>query len=380
MQTKQELFLDLLGTEDTQFVIPVYQRVYSWGLQQCKGLWQDINRSGRTGNAHFIGTVLYAPDRFAKTAQHQLDVIDGQQRMTTLTIVIAALVKYLRAHGATADGLTADDISGTFLHVKTGDGVAAKLILSLNDCPTLEAVVNGAPMPERPSERITENLDYFYGEMEKSDFDADVLWAGMKVLTVIDAELDRGDNPQLIFESLNARGVPLTTADLVRNYLLIAMDHDEQTRLYKEYWEPIEVMFGDDPGAENSDGRNAKDARDFASESASDDFAVFGEEDRIGSGRKVDSLAGTDGSSGTRIGDGSQTRRRQAFPLAHRGDQDVDKILDVDEGVVSIAPTGNNKISALLRHDVELTRRGVPFAKDVRGPHDGDRKFVGELL
>ena len=201
MQTKQELFLDLLGTEDTQFVIPVYQRVYSWGLQQCKGLWQDINRSGRTGNAHFIGTVLYSPDRFAKTAQHQLDVIDGQQRMTTLTIVIAALVKYLRAHGATADGLTA-------------------------------------------------NLDYFYGEMEKSDFDADVLWAGMKVLTVIDAELDRGDNPQLIFESLNARGVPLTTADLVRNYLLIAMDHDEQTRLYKEYWEPIEVMFGDDPGAE----------------------------------------------------------------------------------------------------------------------------------
>ena len=250
MQTKQELFLDLLGTEDTQFVIPVYQRVYSWGLQQCKGLWQDINRSGRTGNAHFIGTVLYAPDRFAKTAQHQLDVIDGQQRMTTLTIVIAALVKYLRAHGATADGLTADDISGTFLHVKAGDGTAAKLILSLNDCPTLEAVVNGASMPERPSERITENLDYFYGEMEKSDFDADVLWAGMKVLTVIDAELDRGDNPQLIFESLNARGVPLTTADLVRNYLLIAMDHDEQTRLYKEYWEPIEVMFGDDPGAE----------------------------------------------------------------------------------------------------------------------------------
>ena len=250
MQTKQELFLDLLGTEDTQFVIPVYQRVYSWGLQQCKGLWQDINRSGRTGNAHFIGTVLYAPDRFAETAQHQLDVIDGQQRMTTLTIVIAALVKYLRAHGATADGLTADDIAGTFLHVKTGDGSAAKLILSLNDCPTLEAVVNATPMPERPSERITENLDYFYGEMEKSDFDADVLWAGMKVLTVIDAELDRGDNPQLIFESLNARGVPLTTADLVRNYLLIAMDHDEQTRLYREYWEPIEVMFGDDPGAE----------------------------------------------------------------------------------------------------------------------------------
>ena len=244
MQTKQELFLDLLGTEDTQFVIPVYQRVYSWGLQQCKGLWQDINRSGRTGNAHFIGTVLLLP--FGVEAIR----FDGQQRMTTLTIVIAALVKYLRAHGATADGLTADDISGTFLHVKTGDGAAAKLILSLNDCPTLEAVVNATPMPERPSERITENLDYFYGEMEKSDFDVDVLWAGMKVLTVIDAELDRGDNPQLIFESLNARGVPLTTADLVRNYLLIAMDHDEQTRLYKEYWEPIEVMFGDDPGAE----------------------------------------------------------------------------------------------------------------------------------
>ena len=111
-------------------------------------------------------------------------------------------------------------------------------------------VIDASELPERPSERITENFDYFYGEMEKEGFDVEAFWNGMKVLTVIDAELDKNDNPQLIFESLNARGVPLTTADLVRNYLLIAMDHDEQTRLYKEYWEPIEVIFGDDPGAE----------------------------------------------------------------------------------------------------------------------------------
>ena len=245
---------DILNRIDSgDYAMPQFQRGYVWNRAQVRKLMTSLYKGYPVGAILLWQTPVEDADIKGEKVIGQGTVnliLDGQQRMTTLTIVIAALVKYLRTHGATADGLTADDISGTFLHVKTGDGAAAKLILSLNDCPTLEAVVNATPMPERPSERITENLDYFYGEMEKSDFDADVLWAGMKVLTVIDAELDRGDNPQLIFESLNARGVPLTTADLVRNYLLIAMDHDEQTRLYREYWEPIEVMFGDDPGAE----------------------------------------------------------------------------------------------------------------------------------
>lgn len=105
-------------------------------------------------------------------------------------------------------------------------------------------------MPELVSERVVDNFAFFCEKTEEDGFRAEDLWAGLQQLLLISANLTGEDNPQLIFESLNSRGTPLTVGDLVRNYLLIAEDQKDQERLYEEYWKPIEMMFGDDPGSE----------------------------------------------------------------------------------------------------------------------------------
>lgn len=244
MQTKQEMFLGLMGAKDAQFVIPVFQRVYSWNQRQCDELWMDIMRSGRTKTAHFMGTLLYSEKAADEKGIRRFSIIDGQQRTTTLMLVIIALEHYLRQHDDLDLGtLTADFLDENYLHVK-GEH---KLVLSRTDRDTLFSVVDGTERPERYSERVIENYEHFKEKMERDDFDPQTLWDGMQQLLLISADLAPEDNPQLIFESLNSRGTPLTTGDLVRNYLLMSEDPEDQDRLYEEYWKPIEIMFGDDP-------------------------------------------------------------------------------------------------------------------------------------
>lgn len=251
MQTRQQMFLDVIGAPDTRFVIPVYQRVYSWSKRQCDELWMDVCRAGRAKTTHFVGTVLYAPETVSDTGvSRQLDIIDGQQRTATLTLIMIALAQYLRKRSLTLDaGIDASFLEERYLYAGAGAHRSGKLQLSRTDRATLQAVLDGSELPQEVSERVVDNFHLFCKKMESEDFDPQQLWDGMCQLLVIDAELGGADQPQLIFESLNSKGVPLTTADLVRNYLLIASTHDDQTRLYREYWEPIEGMFGDDPGS-----------------------------------------------------------------------------------------------------------------------------------
>lgn len=246
MLTEQRMFLDILGDPKTQFTIPVFQRVYSWNKEQCDELWGDILRAGRTSNTHFIGTLLYSEDPDEGDGMRHLSVIDGQQRTATLTLLLAAFERYLRRTGASVGKVDADFVRRTFLFV----GDEHKLVLSRTDRKTLFAILDASEMPERVSERVVENFEFFCGKTDEENFNPADLWAGMQQLLLISANLTGEDNPQLIFESLNSRGTPLTVGDLVRNYLLIAKDRKEQERLYEEYWKPIELMFGDDPGSE----------------------------------------------------------------------------------------------------------------------------------
>ncbi len=243
MQTKQEMFLDMLGTPDVQYVIPVFQRVYSWDTRQCRELWTDINRAGRLHSSHFVGTLLYAPEPDDGSGTRQLDVIDGQQRTSTLTLLLAALEKHLREKDLNVMGIDSHHISKRYLHT----GEEHKLVLSRTDRDTLFALIDGTEMPEDASERVVANYQFFCDMMNEEDFVVEDLVAGLQQLVLIVAELLEDDRPQLVFESLNSKGMPLTTADLIRNYLLIAEDRSEQTRLYNEYWKDIEEMFGEDP-------------------------------------------------------------------------------------------------------------------------------------
>lgn len=246
METSQKMYLDLLGEENTQFVIPVFQRVYSWNDEQCDGIWMDVVRSGRTGLPHFLGTILYSREPERTPGIKGLAVVDGQQRTTTITLLLIALEEYMRAHDLTVEGIDADFIRTHYLMC----GEQHKLVLSRTDRATLFAIIDHAELPARKSERIINNYQWFKNRMEQDDFDPELVVRGLRGLMLISAELVGEDRPQLVFESLNTKGTPLTTGDMVRNYLLIAEDRDEQERLYDTYWKPIEMMFGDDPESE----------------------------------------------------------------------------------------------------------------------------------
>ena len=249
MQTRKDTLLDLLGTPNTRFVIPAYQRLYAWKERQCRELWLDVHRAARADASHFVGTLLYSDEGRDDAGARRLAVIDGQQRLTTLTLILVALARHLAAVGAALPGIDAASITERFLRAGDDAQARAKLALSRDDGPTLDAIIAGAPLPAHPSENVVGNLAFFEGLMAADDFDAATLWTGLEHLFVIDAAVGADDNAQLIFESLNSKGKPLTTADLVRNYLLLAESHDEQTRLYDEYWDPIEGMFQPDPGS-----------------------------------------------------------------------------------------------------------------------------------
>lgn len=249
MQTSKTMFLDLLGTPNTRFVIPAYQRLYSWKEPQCRELWLDLNRAAKADMTHFVGTLLYSHEDPDPSGYRRLAIIDGQQRLTTMTLLLEALRRRLVAHGESIDGVDADVIAKRYLRAADAPDAPCKLALSRNDGPTLEAVLDDDPLPENASENVQRNLAFFQSLMEEDGFDPRELWRGIEELFVISAEVGDEDNAQLIFESLNSKGKPLTTADLVRNYLLLAQTHEEQTRLYDEYWSPIEGMFQPDPGS-----------------------------------------------------------------------------------------------------------------------------------
>lgn len=234
-----------------QFVIPIYQRNYSWTAAQCRQLWADLMRAGRDEkvNAHFIGSIVYVERGLSSvTSQEALLVIDGQQRLTTSTLLIAALAKHFESQGVgeLLEAFSAKKLRNYYLLNPDEDGERHfKLILSETDKDTLLAILQGAPMPAEASSRITENYALFQELIGANQSELEAICQGLAKLVIVDVSLDRAqDNPQLIFESMNSTGLELSQADLIRNYILMGLEPKLQTELYKTYWRPMERAFG----------------------------------------------------------------------------------------------------------------------------------------
>ena len=232
-----------------QFVIPIYQRTYSWELAQCQQLWRDILRVGKdTGAAgHFIGSVVYiAKGIYVTSSVPQLLVIDGQQRLTTLSLLLAAFAGAIESRGADV-GITRKRLENYYLFNAEEEGdLHFKLLLTRADKLTLMRLVEGKEPPETAaSPRVVANHAYFADQIARLSAPAlETLWEGIQKLIIVDISLDREhDNPQLIFESLNATALKLTESDLIRNYVLMDLPPQEQTALYEEHWLPIEQGF-----------------------------------------------------------------------------------------------------------------------------------------
>lgn len=246
MQTRQASYLDYLGTPGTQLSIPVFQRQYSWGVWQCEELWEDMLNAGAAGEEHFIGSIVYIeePADGGRGIERLFNVVDGQQRTTTVSLLLIALREHLAASGGSVGGLDARGIDERFLHVRGEDGRAPKLSAAPGDQATYASLLDGAPLPAsyKVSASMTANCAFFREKLAELE-SPEPVWRGLERLFAIIVLLDGDDDPQLIFEGINSKGMSLATSDLLRNKLFYGASEAEQERLLEQYWEPIEAIF-----------------------------------------------------------------------------------------------------------------------------------------
>jgi uncharacterized protein with ParB-like and HNH nuclease domain/predicted transport protein len=231
-----------------QFVIPIYQRTYSWQISQCSKLLSDIIRISNdpTTPGHFIGSVVYFQESIHTLSDvPQLLVIDGQQRLTTITLLMAALAEFIKDNNIEIDTSFTKLQNYYLLNVEEEGDLRYKLLLTKRDKETIINIVKGVKLPVDYSQRVWENFDYFKKQISREN--AVTIYNGIQRLFVVDVALEREkDNPQLIFESLNSTGLDLSQADLIRNYVLMGQGFSIQTELYERYWYPMESNYGNE--------------------------------------------------------------------------------------------------------------------------------------
>lgn len=243
-ETKVDKFL---ATNETTFAIPVYQRNYDWSLFQCKQLLRDIMDAGKNDkiNAHFIGSIVYVHDDvYTASGLTELTIIDGQQRLTTITLIYIALYRFAKQ---TDNQMLVNRIHKTYLiNEFAPEAEKLKLKSTENNKDALRYILNSSDGDEfKGYSRIIENFDYFKSSINAENFE--IVQRGLSKLIFVDIALDRQrDNPQRIFESLNSTGLELSQADLIRNYILMGLSRTNQDKIYKNYWDVIEQNAKDE--------------------------------------------------------------------------------------------------------------------------------------
>jgi len=233
--------------KSNQFSIPIYQRLYSWTEKECERLWDDIITTGsRNVPSHFIGSIMYIEKGLYQiTKPEPLLIIDGQQRLTTISLLLEALARQIGDNEI--EGFSAKKIRNYYLinPLENGDR-KYKLLLSQNDRNTYISIIEQKEYPKGFSVRIKNIFEYFTNKIDKlSENDIQNLCLGLLKLFIVDISLNRDqDNPQLIFESMNSTGKDLSQADLIRNFMLMRLDGETQKHLYEYYWRPMELEFG----------------------------------------------------------------------------------------------------------------------------------------
>jgi len=247
MQAKSANFLTVIKGPK-QFVIPIYQRTYSWQIAQCNKLFNDILRISKNGNSpgHFIGSVVYFQENIHTVSDvPKLLVIDGQQRLTTISIMIAALAEFIRDNPVEIDTNFTKLQNYYLLNPEEEGDLRYKLLLTRRDKDSLINIIKGVPLGIDASLRVADNFKFFKEKINAENV-VDI-YNGIMRLFIVDVALEKDkDNPQLIFESLNSTGLDLSQADLIRNYILMGQEIKLQTELYEKYWFPMEQSYGNE--------------------------------------------------------------------------------------------------------------------------------------
>lgn len=248
MKITSSNFMDVLGKRNIQYQIPIYQRNYAWGTEQCERLIKDIIKAGKPGNpSHFIGSVI-VKEELSTTAVNISNVIDGQQRLTSISLLLLALKEYCKNPSAIVkDPTIRCAINGIFddcLINATFNSTSFYYKLQPKDGNDLKEY-NNLLMGILGSGRLTRNYQLFLKYMLDNKTTPDFVYMGIKNAQLALVSLDPPDNPQLLFEAVNDTGVDLTEVDLVRNWIFMGLTNAEQKKLYKKYWEPMENKVKD---------------------------------------------------------------------------------------------------------------------------------------
>ncbi|OOP79520.1 hypothetical protein B0X28_03040, partial [Helicobacter pylori] len=231
--------------QNNQFVIPIYQRLYSWKKEQCEQLWDDIIKIGGNDkmNGHFIGSILYVQDGI--THSSPLLIIDGQQRLTTITLLFIALRNYLSEEVKILEKFSRKTIESYLINNNKDGDKKFRLILSESDKDTLLFLIDkNKRKPSEPSLKIMENFELFEKWIRKNTDKLETIFKGLDKLMIVWIALKKEkDDPQLIFESMNSKGIELTQADLIRNYIVMEMEVEKQEDFYNQYWRAMEEDF-----------------------------------------------------------------------------------------------------------------------------------------
>lgn len=236
--------LDLLWDKGMEFAVPVYQRNYDWKKENCERLFDDIIALSKDSNrdGHFLGCIVTC-EHVGYSFKNRL-IIDGQQRLITVSLLLLAMCHLLDSGEIKSNkGNLADEIYQYLGDGNLGDGKNLRLALSNHDQSAYENLFR-VPNAYDENSNLTKNYMLFRELILKKEIAIDDLFANIKKLIVISVELNNEDDPQLVFESLNSTGVPLTAGDKIRNFLLMDQPHQLQKQYYKDYWLQIEDAVG----------------------------------------------------------------------------------------------------------------------------------------
>ncbi|MYS05114.1 DUF262 domain-containing protein, partial [Streptomyces sp. SID6041] len=254
MQAKETLFADLVQGRAQQFQVPLYQRTYSWTEKQLGQLWSDVLEqaelleSGDGASTHFLGSVVLAPSPQNEATFPRWLVVDGQQRLTTLSLALAAI----RDHVADARPDEAERIDEEYLINKRKSGSDHfRLLPTQADRSQFAAHVRGPLAPQAVGGNVAAAYGFFRRKLVEADDPAtpqDVFRIEQAItsrLTLVAVTAERGDNVHRIFESLNNTGLKLSQADLLRNYLFMRLPTRGE-HVYETYWLPLQDSLSND--------------------------------------------------------------------------------------------------------------------------------------
>ena len=247
MKGSETQLLGFMEGSDKRYVIPIYQRNYNWKIDNCRQLNEDLKRVSRDGrSSHFFGSIV--SQVVPNGSKIEFHIIDGQQRLTTITLLLLAIRNLIIAGKVKSNEKDLDNqIIERFIidkWAKNDDRIKLRPVKA--DRSALEKLVAGDPEEYVPNSNMTINYRFFCDQLLKEELPVNELYEAINKLQIISITLDGDDNAQMIFESLNSTGLALTEGDKIRNYILMDLNPKQQDIFYNKYWTKIEECTGHD--------------------------------------------------------------------------------------------------------------------------------------